>query len=165
MTQTQINIVGLIILAAIFFYFQVYRPNKLRKNPADLEVTKFPAQQMKLADIVSRNFAEKYYVLNQVNFDDLFHSPSMSKNISFRKHMSDMKGDVVLVDKRTNLPTLVVQLSSKNDRKEEPYINGAGLGCLYFAHADNENAAVEEISEALKIIEDLQLKDNNLIPA
>lgn len=165
MTQTQINIIGLIILSVLFYYFQVYRPNKMRSNPQDLEVRKMPQQQMKLADIVSRNFSEKYFVLTQVHFDDLFHSPRLSKNGAFNKYLSTMKSDIVLIDKRSHLPVITIQITSSEDTKKEAYINGAGLGCLYFSRVDDEKEVIRNIKDALESIEDIKLQSNQLSPS
>ncbi|MBB6117821.1 C4-dicarboxylate transporter [Rahnella inusitata] len=165
MTQTQINIIGLIILAVLFYYFQVYRPNKMRSNPQDLEVRKMPQQQMKLTDIVSRNFSDKYFVLSQVHFDELFYSPRMSKTSTFNKYLSTMKSDIVLIDKRSHLPVITIQITSSEDKKKEAYINGAGLGCLYFSRVDDEKEVVSNLQDALKSIEDVKLQSSQLSPA
>lgn len=165
MTQTNINVIGLIIIAAVFYYFQIYRPKKLRANPQDLEVKKLSQQHLKLADIAARHFAEKYFVLNQPRFEDLFYSPSLSKNAIFRKHMLGMKSDVVLVDKESHLPVLAMQLETKGDEEKQNYINGAGLGCLVFTHVDDEEETVKSIIDALLAIQVTDTAVGDLSPA
>ena len=159
MNQMQINVIGFLILAALFYYFQIYRPRKSMSNPNDLEVKKQPQQQLKLTDIASRYFSEKYYVLNQMSFDDLLYSPRLNRNNAFKKHLSTMKCDVVLIDKRNQIPAITIQLSTEHNDKKEVYINNAGLGCLYFVSLDDESEVVRIIQDALDSIENEKLLD------
>jgi len=149
MTQIQVNVIGFIILLVLFFYQMVWKPKRLMKNPTDIQPIIKPAKNLKLSEIIYKHFSEKYYVVTQQPFNRLIHSSKLNKNVVFDKELQRLEADAVMIDKETRMPVAAVMLSTKDDERKGSLISGIGVGCLIFAHVDDEPEIVEGIKKYL----------------
>lgn len=152
MTQLQVNVIGAIILISLFIYNMIWKPKQLMKNPSDIQPVIKQTKSLKLSEIIYTHFSDKFYVVTQQPFNMLIHSSKLSKNTIFAKELQRLEADAVLVDKATRMPVAAIMISTKDDERKGALISGIGVGCLIFAHVDDEAEIVEGIRQYLSEI-------------
>ncbi|WP_394522069.1 hypothetical protein C1N60_23210 (plasmid) [Pantoea sp. SGAir0184] len=149
MTQFEVNLIGGILLAALFYYLSIYRPKKLMRKPQDIQPLLKQANSLKLGEICYKHFSDQFYVCTQQPFSSLVYSPGLSKNANFQQEMHRLVAEAVLIDKKTRLPFAAIILSGKDDDRKGAIMAGVGVGCLIFAHVDDDSEIVEGIRQYL----------------
>jgi len=166
MTQTEVNIIGAVILLALFYYVMIHKPRKLLKNPEDLQPVVKPVANLKLSEIAYQHFSNDYYVTTHQPFNLLLSSPKLSRNTVFNNEMKRLEADAVLIDKKTRMPVVALLISTKDDERKGSLISGIGVGCLIFSHADDELEIVDAIKQYLSSdVNSIDVKESELSPA
>ena len=149
MTQTDVNVIGGIVMIALFYYVMIYKPKRLMKKPTDIQPLLKPSNSLKLGEMCYRHFSKDHYVVTQQSFNMLIHSSKLSRNTDFAKELQRLEADAVLVDKATRMPVAAIMLSTKDDERKGALISGIGAGCLIFTHVDDEDEIVNCIQKYL----------------
>jgi hypothetical protein len=149
MTQTEVNIVGGIVMIAVFYYVMIYKPKRLLQKPTDIQPLLKPSNSLKLGEVCYRHFSDQFYICTQQPFSSLIHSSGLSKNAVFNQELHRLMAEVVLIDKQTRLPITAIILSGKDDDRKGALMSGAGVGCLIFTHVDDEAEVVKSIKQYL----------------
>jgi len=149
MTQTEVNIIGAVILLALFYYVMIHKPRKLLKSPDDLQPVLKPVANLKLSEIAYKHFSNDYYNTTHQPFNLLLNSPKLNRNTVFNNEMKRLEADAVLIEKKSRMPVVALLISTKDDERKGSLISGIGVGCLIFSHVDDELEIVDAIKQYL----------------
>lgn len=156
MSDEQINIVGFIILAVLFWYIQIYRPRKKLLTPGELLLKPImSSDDKKMYDAIQDVFPHPYIATGNVSLDELIFSPEMNKKGHFHKAMRQQKISWLIVDADLT-PLLAIDYSTNDDDMKLNYLSHAGIGCCVFATSTTKEDMINTLSEAASTIKGIQ---------
>ncbi|ADF65043.1 MULTISPECIES: DUF2726 domain-containing protein [Enterobacteriaceae] len=156
MTDEQINYVGFAILAALFWYVQIYRPRKKMRNPGELSVKAvMNPEEQQMYNAINFVFPSPYILKSNVSLDDLLFSPDMDKKAHFHKSMRQHQvAWLVLDEKRT--PLLAVDFLAAGEDLKMNYLSQAGVGCCIFTPGTSAEQMIQHLQEAADSLNEMQ---------
>lgn len=156
MTDQQINYIGFAVLAALFWYVQIYRPRKKMRDP-DMLILKpvMTRDDRDMYDAIRKVFPAPYILKSNVSLDDLVYSPAMEKKAYFHKALRQQHIAWLVLDDN-HLPQLAVDYSTPGDDMKLNYLSLAGVGCCIFTPETTVAKMEESLQEAAESLSEMQ---------
>ncbi|EGG9901339.1 hypothetical protein ID026_004033 [Salmonella enterica] len=163
MTDQQINYIGFAVLAALFWYVQIYRPRKKMRDPGELILKPVMNRDDRdMYESIRKIFPAPYILKSNVSLDDLLYSPAMEKKPHFHKALRQQQVAWLVLDSN-HLPQLAVDYSAPGDDMKLNYLSRAGVGCCIFTPGTavaNMEESLQEAAEALSEMQNGQTTDS-----
>ncbi|HDS3501249.1 TPA: DUF2726 domain-containing protein [Enterobacter cloacae] len=148
MSDDMINIIGIGLLAALFWYIQIYRPKKKLRSPGELQLkSAMTSDEREMYAAVNTLFSAPYIIKNNVTLDDLVFSPSLNKKPFFHKAMREQKiAWLILNDNYT--PVLAVDIITGDDEIKLNCLASAGIPCCIMESGTPAPKIAAELTKA-----------------
>ncbi|EJJ0671526.1 hypothetical protein C3D80_19590 [Cronobacter sakazakii] len=143
MNDQIINVVGILCLAGLVWYVNIYRPKKKLMTPGELQLKSYKSFDKDLYYAVHHVFGHPHIIKNNVVLDDLIYSPEMDKKQYFRKAMREHRIAYVVMNDKLE-PLLAVDHATLDDTLKQKYLTAAGIGYCIF---DDKTPVVDIIGE------------------
>ena len=156
MTDQQINYIGFAVLAALFWYVQIYRPRKKMRDPGELILKSvMNKDDQEMYEAIRKVFPAPYILKSNVSLDDLVYSPAMEKKAHFHKALRQQHVAWLVLD-AGHLPQLAVDYSAPGDDMKLNYLSRAGVGCCIFTPGTTVAKMEESLQEAASALSEMQ---------
>lgn len=148
MNDDMINIIGIGLLAVLFWYIQIHRPKKKLKSPGELELKSvMTSDEREMDQTLKALFGSSCIIKNNITLDDLVFSPSLNKKTFFHKAMREQKiGWLILNENYT--PVLAVDFATADDEIKLNCLASAGIPCCIIDSGTPATQINDELTQA-----------------
>ena len=149
MSDDMINIIGIGVLALLFWYIQIYRPKQKLKTPGELQLKPALSNDTRtMYRAIHSVFDKSYIISNNICLDDLIYSPTLNAKPYFHKALREQKIAWLILNE-SGIPVLAVDYETTGDELKLNFLANAGIPLCVFATGTDMEQLVKELTDAI----------------